>query len=296
MTPAANGGGAGAGRSEAGTPAGKAGEVALGARDDQPTAGTPAAGSGGRIPQAGSGPAAGSGGSAPLMRATKFDAGSDPNRNKVGPADVCRRLSEIQCAGEAYCCEQPGRSVDACKAESLRACSQDLMLDKAAQNPITGFDAAAAERGFTEFETKAGICDPSVTTWASSPQGLRGLLKGTVAADASCKPAEALPAPSSIAASLLSCSEPNSRACLYTNPLDTWTCAPRAAAGGACLTDNNCLDGFYCVLPALAITGTCTERKATGDACSAATECKTLFCKQSKCVEADQQAAYCLTS
>ena len=147
-------------------------------RDAQSSAGTLAAASGGRVgvsvsvsvsgsSQAGTSAAAGSGGSAPSVRAARFDAGSDPNRNKVSAADVCKRLAEIECAAEAYCCDSPGRSVDACKAEIVRACSQDLMLDQAAQNPITGFDAATAERAYTELENKASRCDPSVAAWAS---------------------------------------------------------------------------------------------------------------------------------
>lgn len=230
------------------------------------------------------------------MHAAKFDAGSDPDRNKVKAVDVCKRLAEIDCAAEAYCCDNPGRTLDACKANIIQGCSQDLLLDQTAQNPITGYDELAAERAYTELETKASKCDPSVAAWASSPDGLRSLLKGTVAADASCKPAETLPQPATIAAALLSCKDSTKRACVYTNPLDAWTCAPRAAAGGVCLTDNNCEDGLHCVLPALQVTGSCAERKPVGQSCAAPNECKTLFCKQGKCVAADQQAAYCLTN
>ena len=256
-------------------------------------AGSPAAGSGGRTSEGGAVAAAGSGGSAP-MHVAKFDAGSDPNRNKVSAADVCKRLAEIDCAAEAYCCDNPGRTVDVCKADVIKGCSQDWLLDQAAQNPVTGYDVAAAERAYTELEKKASQCDPSVAAWASSPDGLRGLLKGTVAPDASCKPADALPEPAAVAAALLSCKDSASHACLYANPLDAWTCAQRAAAGGACITDNNCQDGVYCALPALQVTGTCTDRKAVGESCMTPNECKSLFCKQGKCVAADQQAAYCL--
>ena len=228
------------------------------------------------------------------MQATRFDAGSDPARNKVSAQDVCKRLSEINCAGEAFCCDVPGRSVEACRADILKTCAQDLMLDQIAQNPITGFDPAAAERAFAELESKASKCDSSVAAWGSSPQGLRALLHGTVAPDGNCMPAQALPDPPSIAAALLSCSD--NRACLYDSPLSPWSCAPRGAAGAACVTDNNCQDGLYCLLPPLAVNGSCTPRKASGESCVEPRECKSLFCKQSKCVDADQQAAYCLVN
>ena len=281
------------GSPDTGTPRGGGGAPASPAGGKS---GTAAVGGGGTTSaeggRGGSGPAAGSGGSAPIMRATKFDAGSDPNRNKVSAADVCKRLAEINCAGEAFCCDSPGRSVEACKTEIVRACSQELMLDQVAANPITGFDAAAAERGYTELESKASKCDPSVAAWGNSPEGLRGLLKGTVAPDASCMPTQTLPDPAMIAASLLSCKD--DRACLYDNPLGPWTCAQRSAASGPCLTDNNCKDGLHCVLPPLTVVGSCMDRKPSGDSCTAPAECKSFFCKQGKCVDASQQAAYCL--
>jgi hypothetical protein len=246
---------------------------------------------GARQPEAGSGGAA-----APIMHASSFDRGSDPDRNKVSGAEICKRLSEIDCAAEAFCCDRPGRTVDACKADVLKVCSQDLMLDQAAQNPITGFDQTAAQTAYTELEERASQCDPGVAAWAGSSQGLRGLLKGTVAPGASCKPPQSLPDPTSIASALVSCRDPEHSACMYTNPFDDWTCTPRAADGGACLTDNNCQEGLYCVLPTLAVNGSCTSRKEVDASCNEPRECKSLFCKKSKCVAADQQAAYCLVN
>jgi hypothetical protein len=240
---------------------------------------------------------AGSAGGPPVMQATTFDAGSDPARNQVAPADLCTRLATINCAGEAFCCQTPTRTVDACKADLIKTCSSDLMLDRIAANPITGFDAAAAERAYTELERKASVCDETVAAWGGSADGLRGILKGTIAANASCKPPQTIPDKASIAAALVSCTEPTLHACAFTSLLaGDWSCAAKVGAGGACNTDNNCNDGLYCVLPALAAVGSCTERKAVGASCSAPTQCASLYCKSGKCVAADRQAAYCLVN
>jgi hypothetical protein len=283
MEPAAHGGGAGA--STGGSRSGAAGATSTnsgaGAASQPPAAGEPAR--------------AGAGASAPPVSvepATRFDAGSNPNRNKVTAADLCTRLVEINCAGEAFCCDTLTRTVDACKADLLKTCSGDLMVERIAMNPITGFDAAAAEKAYTALETKAAACDPTVAAWGGSPDGLLGILKGTVAPNASCKPADALPDTVTLAAALVSCTGAN--ACLFADPLGDWTCSPKVAAGGVCNSDNNCHDGFFCSLPALSLTGQCTPRKAAGEACEGPTQCSTLFCKGGKCVEADRHAAYCL--
>jgi hypothetical protein len=229
-----------------------------------------------------------------VERAEVYDAGSAPERNKVTPADLCRRIAEINCAGEAHCCDNPGRSVDECKQDLNKTCASDLMLDRVAMQPSTGFDEEAAERAYAELERRASMCDPTVAKWGAASDGLRGLLKGSVAEGASCKPTATVPDPVMLAAALLSCSKPETNACVYANPLEAWTCQPRAASGGGCVTDNNCSDGLYCVITAPGLPGTCKERKAVGESCDTPTQCASLFCKRAKCVEADQQAAYCL--
>jgi hypothetical protein len=223
-----------------------------------------------------------------------YDAGSAADRNKVTPADLCRRIAEINCAGEAHCCDNPGRTQDACKQDLNKTCSSDLMLDRVAMQESTRFDAAAAERAYAELERRASMCDPTVAKWGAASDGLRGLLRGSVPAGSSCKPTATVPDAVSLAAGLLSCAEPETNACVYANPLEDWTCKPRSAAGGGCVTDNNCTDGLYCVIAAPGLPGTCKERKAVGESCDTPTQCASLFCKRGSCVEADQQAAYCL--
>jgi hypothetical protein len=235
-------------------------------------------------------PAAGSG--EPIPRATEFDAGSDPDRNKVTPTQVCERLATINCAGEAYCCEMPGRTIEACKAALLQTCSNELMLDRIGTNAATGFDAAAAEASYTELERRASECDPTVAAWGGSPEGLRTIFKGTIAAKGECTPTTLTPeAP---AAALVSCADAEKYACVYTDPLGVWTCEERSAMGGTCITDNNCIADLYCVTNTVGIPGTCQPRKASGESCALPTECLSLFCKKNVCVDADQQAAYCL--
>jgi hypothetical protein len=249
-------------------------------------------------PKAGSSsePAANGGSPAVVVeKATKFDAGSDPDRNKVSAAQLCERLATINCAGESFCCDSPGRTVDACKADLIQTCSMTLMLDKIAMQETSRFDAAAAEKAYSELESRASKCDPSVAKWGGSADGLRGILRGSIEPKADCTPAATFDVVQ-VGAAFVSCAQPESHACVYSSILDPWTCEPRSVAGGVCVTDNNCVDGLYCVVNTPGIAGMCQDRKAVGAACSAPTECASLFCKKSLCVEADQQAAYCLVN
>ncbi|MEY4581424.1 MAG: Dickkopf N-terminal cysteine-rich region [Pseudomonadota bacterium] len=176
----------------------------------------------------------------------------------------------------------------------MKTCVEDLVLDRIAMNAVSGFDAAAAERAYTELESKASQCDPSVAAWGASAAGLRGILKGTIAPNTSCKPPQAFPDKAALGAALVSCADPQQYACSFPNVLDAWTCTPKAAAGGVCNSDNNCNDGLFCAISGLSGTGTCNDRYAPGVACKAPTQCTSLFCKGGQCVEANQQAAYCL--
>ncbi|HTU57405.1 MAG TPA: Dickkopf N-terminal cysteine-rich domain-containing protein, partial [Polyangiales bacterium] len=146
---------------------------------------------------------------------------------------------------------------------------------------------------YTELENRASKCDTSVAQWGGSIDGLRGILKGSIEPKASCMPSATLD-PVQVGAALVACAQPETHACVYATLLDPWTCEPRSAEGGVCVTDNNCIDGLYCFVQTPGIAGMCKQRKAVGESCASPTECSSLFCKKSKCVEADQQAAYCL--
>lgn len=234
----------------------------------------------------GAGSTPGTGGGAPV-----FDAGTDPNRNKVQAGNVCDRLATIQCAGEAYCCTSPGRTFDQCKTAQSDGCAS-VYLDDITLNPVAGYDAAKAEAAFTEFERLASLCDPGVAAWASQTSGLRGIVAGTLNAGANCTPPSIINQ-AEAAGYLAGCTNPDTTAC--SGPVTAiWTCAARAGAGSACFTDVNCLDGIYCDKPSLFQNGTCRARKAIGTACGGANECLSLMCKGGVCVVADQQAAYCL--
>lgn len=178
----------------------------------------------------------------------------------------------------------------------MGTCVNDLMLDRIAANPITGFDPVAAERAYTELETRASKCDVTVASWGGSQEGLRGIMKGTLAAQDNCKPPGLIPLPAAIAAAVVSCAMPAAQACQFTDFSGAWSCQPKVDAGGTCNTDNNCNDGLYCQLATLATVGSCTPRKELGAACSTPTQCASLYCKGKLCVAADQHAAYCLTN
>ncbi|HEX4353245.1 MAG TPA: hypothetical protein VHZ95_10030, partial [Polyangiales bacterium] len=180
-------------------------------------AGYSAAGQSGTVvPQAGGAAVAANGGSGGQMVVglQPFDAGNDPSRNAAAPGGLCARLAAIDCAGEAHCCNAPGRTVDACRADVMQTCSSSLYLDQLAMNPVTGFDQTATTSAFTELEQKASVCDVTVAAWGGSTDGLRGILKGTLAANANCKPTGMVTDPVVAGAALASCSGITTTACL----------------------------------------------------------------------------------
>jgi hypothetical protein len=232
------------------------------------------------------------GGTGAVVALPPFDAGSDPNRNRVMPGMLCARMAVIDCAGEQHCCNSPGRTVDACRADVMKTCS-DGYLDEIAMDPITGFDQSAATAAFTTLEQKASQCDTTVAAWGASTDGLRGILKGTLAANANCKPSQPTTDTATLGAALASCTGIATTACLPKSLLGQWTCAPKNASGAGCASDYNCNDGLYCNAPAMML-GKCARRLAVGASCSAPNQCESLYCKGGKCVAADQQVAYCL--
>jgi hypothetical protein len=216
--------------------------------------------------------------------------GTDPN--DVQPGQLCARLASIQCAGEAKCCPNPGRTVADCETAQKASCDQ-LAFDDAAKDPITGFDQAKAKAAFEAFEQKASKCDVSIAEFAASANSLRGSATGTVASGGTCTPKD-MGAPSSIAAALASCKDPSTTACLPAQTGD-WTCTARGGAGSPCFTDVNCTDGLYCDNPDLNIAGsTCKARKAAGETCKLANECASIGCADGKCLEKSVTTAYCL--
>jgi hypothetical protein len=224
-----------------------------------------------------------------------FDAGTDPSRNKVVAGMVCERFAAIECAGEAHCCTAPGRTVDACRTAVANSCNQDGYLDAVSLNSITGFDPTTAEAGFTMLEQKAAQCDPTIASWGIGTDGLRGMLKGTIAPNASCKPAGAITADKATqAAALLSCTNITTTACLPTSLLGNWACAPKNDVGGSCITDYNCIDGEYCNNPKMTL-GMCARRSTAGATCKNPDECTTLYCEGGMCVPPTTQLAYCLS-
>lgn len=223
-----------------------------------------------------------------------FNAGDAPDRNAVRAGTICERLATIQCAGEEFCCLNPGRDVAACKQDIRSSCDQDALVDDIAAEPVTGFDAAQAMTVFTELERLASQCDPMFAAYAESFDGLRSIFRGTVEAGGDCRPTNPLNK-TQAGAALASCTDYASQACVPS--LAAWTCTRHAAAGGHCFSDINCQPGLYCDNPDFAVGGAdCLQRKAIGASCALDNECLSLFCRGGACVNADVQAAYCLAA
>jgi hypothetical protein len=233
-----------------------------------------------------------------------FDAGTDPNLNQVQPGGICSRLATLQCAGEAHCCTNPGRTFDACFTAQSDACTNELQLDLIAADPVTGFDAEMTAQVLSRFEELAADCDPTITIWGGSMDGLRRMLQGTVQPGGSCMPAEEIiPSVAGYGAALASCAQIDTHACLFTGngpipipvPPTSATCTERGEEGAACFVDTNCIDALYCANPdGQYSTGTCAPRKPIGASCAAALECESRFCNTGSCLERTQQTAFCL--
>ena len=236
-------------------------------------------------------PAAGRGEPALSM---PFDAGSDPTRNNVRAGELCARLAVIQCATEIHCCTAPTRSRSQCESALRTACKDELFLDTMSQNPITGFDAAFTAQMFTELESRSALCDLTIPTWSISPLGLRGILKGTLQPNASCKPpGTGVTDKAAQAAALASCKNIETHACLPKSLLGDWLCSPKSGIGANCITDDNCQTDMYCRNPNMAPLGKCAARVAVGGSCSTGGECVSLFCKSGTCVAPETQLAFC---
>lgn len=247
--------------------------------------GAPPAGIGGGVPPGGEG------GMGPIMDRV-FDAGSDPGRNIVHAGMLCARLAQIQCAGEAFCCEDPGRDVATCQSAMQKACEDEAYLDAISGNSITAFDEGTASTTFEELERLASMCDPNIVSYSISRDGLMSMFRGTAASGASCMPLGT--DPKQAAAKLASCADIGTTACLPTSLL-SWKCAPRGTAGAQCFTDVNCVDGMYCPNPELKIGQfKCEPRKPLGAGCTWGNECESLFCDAGACVPPSQRVAYCL--
>lgn len=221
------------------------------------------------------------------------DAATDPNAVTVG--GICQRLAEIQCAGEAACCTTPGRTEAECITAQKAACdAPPVQLDAVAAVASTGFDAARAKAAFTQFEALAAACDPSIAAYGIDPNGLRGIVQGTIAAGATCNPTNQSDTVQ-IAAALASCAGPSTQACLPSDTGD-WTCTALSPPGGPCFTDVNCQSG-YCDNPTLALTGgACAPRKAAGAGCGLPNECLSFRCDNYACAAEGVQTAYCLAA
>lgn len=268
-----------------------------------PTGGTTHPTGGATVPTGGAMPTGGTGGMGTIGNGTIFDAGSDPNRNNVAAGGVCARLAQIQCAGEAFCCNDAGRDKNACIAAQMTACASQGYVDVISLDPIAGYDAAHAAVAFTELERLASMCDPSIATYGAAPTGFAGIFKGTRSPGADCGPGGSLlnpPKREQAAAALASCNTIETTACMPTSsaPLDPWKCSAKAGPGAACLTDLNCMAGLGCPNPTLAGgsfgLSTCRARTPDGSPCEVASECMSSFCVANACAVADAQSAYCL--
>lgn len=263
------------------------GEAGSGAPDD-PQAGAPSeppamAGMPGTMTMAPNTP--------PAMRT--FDAGSDPLRNNVKAGHVCARVAQIQCAGEAYCCDNPGRDVAACVAKMTDACAKDGHVDDITLNMKAGFNEERAADALTQFEEIASKCDTTVADFGTDPDGLMSMVQGTVAPGGKCSP-PITGGDAAAAGALASCQNAATTACLPSSALN-WTCAPRGGAGAKCFTDLNCQNGFYCPNPDLQINMTnCLARKELGGSCAQDNECVSLTCIAGTCAAPTTQSAYCL--
>ena len=229
----------------------------------------------------------------------EFDGGTDPNRNKVQAGGICERLTTLQCAGEAHCCSNAGRTFAQCRSELMNECTTQLYMDDLAKNSATGFSAAQAELALARFEQQASTCDPNAILWPLlAADGLRGMFQGTRPPGQQCRPG-GLASVLNYGVALASCAQIGTHACLFTGngPIaapENATCAARADVGATCYVDTNCKDDAYCANPQEKYSsGKCTARKAIGTACSNGIECVKQVCTGGMCAEPTAQDTWC---
>jgi hypothetical protein len=257
------------------------------------TGGTPPITGGAGGPTGGTLPTTGGAGGMGVVGHGVFDAGgTDPNRNNVAAGGVCARLAKIQCAGEQFCCDAPGRDRAACESAQTTSCAAKAYIDAISLDPLAGFDPAHAAMAFAQLETLASTCDPSIANYGASALGFAGIFKGTRAPGADCGPGGGLlnpPSKTQAAVALASCNTIETTACMPTTsaPLDPWKCAAKAGGGAPCLTDLNCMTGLGCPNPTLAGgsfgLGTCSPKKPAGMPCEFGNECEAGYCVANVC-------------
>ena len=225
-----------------------------------------------------------------------FDACSDGVAVRRAAGELCDRLAVIQCAAQAFCCEEPSRTIAQCEKRMRAGCEDDLYLDDIAAEASSGFDPEAARAAFDTIEQLAAECDPSIASEGFALTGLRGIVKGSVQPGGKCNPPNYplyIPSKKTAAIALASCAKPEANACLPDE--NEWRCRPLSDAGGECVTDLNCLPGLYCDNADLSLSANCEARKAAGESCELQTECISLACRDGKCAATDDvQAAYCI--
>jgi hypothetical protein len=251
------------------------------------------AGGTGSPAQAGAGAGGGAGvDPPPTGGAGPFDAGNAPDRNAVTPGRICRRLAEINCEAERFCCDAPPRDKASCLTAFEMDCTGGGMADRIAAQPEARFDAVQAERVFGEIERLASTCELNVKAFGGSAAGLRSMFTGSIEAGGDCTPLLVFDLVQA-AAALVACLVPEQQACL-PSLVEAWRCTPIADEGGACFVDNNCKPGLYCNNPQLNLAGgQCMPRRELGASCTLDTECLSLFCAGGACVPAERQVVYC---
>lgn len=216
--------------------------------------------------------------------------------NRVQATQVCQRLAELQCAAEQSCCTNDAKkypTVDACISNQRNVCETSFKVAQIGADPDAGYSVDNAEAAFDNFELLTSTCDMSVVSWGTSPEGFLRMMAGTKTANTTCQPNN-----SSDYGAAFSCLVANNLSCVPgglipgTDIPGLWSCKTRSGDGGRCYTDLNCGPGLRCSVPET--YSTCVARKTLGSSCTYPTECASLFCEGSQCVEASVEAAYCL--
>ena len=224
-----------------------------------------------------------------------FDTGNQ-SRNQVEAGRICARLSTLQCAGQAHCCNEAQQDFATCQRSVRADCEAEGLIDQIAADPRSGFNPQQAERTLSELERLAMACDPAVSAWIVSPEGLLSMFRGTLPLGESCRP-PVVTSRVRAAPYLAACTDPEKNACLPSSLL-TWRCSGRGSAGSECFTDLNCQEGLYCpqnnyLNPEIGRSA-CARRLEDGSPCRAANECASLVCYRQRCAPADSNTAYCI--
>jgi hypothetical protein len=218
------------------------------------------------------------------------DLMGDEGVSPIAPRALCDQLAESYCVAHQSCCT-PEQTLDqgSCLNATRALCNWIVDI---ASDTRTGYDGVVARDVLAEAELLFDACDPDVSPFLLSSDGLLATLTGTVAPGDDCSTRD-IPN----LAEFFSCQD--DRACVRVGA-NRWTCLQRVPLGGTCRNDSDCAEGLHCSSAWYGfLDGSCAERLANSSACTRNSECLSFVCtggEAKTCEALTAENVYCILS